>query len=125
MSANAVLRHRYTADSVTTASPSRLVVLLYDRLVKDLHVATIALEQRDVQGSHRALRHAQDVVAELSSSLDLSIWPGGTGLLALYDFVQDRLVHANATKSAELVTDLLDVVEPLREAFTAAAAEAS
>lgn len=124
MTTTAALRRRYTNDSVTTASPGQLVVLLYNRLVKDLHLALVGLERRDIEGSHRALRHAQEIVAELSSSLDLEVWPDGDGLLALYDYVQDRLVHANVTKSAALVAEALDLVEPLRDAFTQAAATA-
>lgn len=124
MTTTAALRRRYTNDSVTTASPGQLVVLLYNRLVKDLHLALVGLERRDIEGAHRALRHAQEIVAELSSSLDLEVWPDGDGLLALYDYVQDRLVHANVTKSAALVAEALDLVEPLRDAFTQAAATA-
>ncbi|WP_371814243.1 flagellar protein FliS [Phycicoccus sp. HDW14] len=48
----------------------------------------------------------------------------GEGLLALYDYVQDRLVHANVTKSAALVAEAIDLLEPLRDAFTRAAATA-
>lgn len=124
MTTTAALRRRYTNDSVTTASPGQLVVLLYNRLVKDLALALVGLERRDIEGSHRALRHAQEIVAELSSSLDLDVWPEGEGLLALYDYVQDRLVHANVTKSAALVAEVIDLVEPLRDAFTQAAATA-
>ncbi|HMM96155.1 MAG: flagellar export chaperone FliS [Micrococcales bacterium] len=120
MTTTATLRRLYTSDSVTTASPAQLVVLLYNRLVKDLNLALVTLERRDVEGSHRALRHAQEIVAELSSSLDLELWPEGRGLLALYDYVQDRLVHANVTKSGALVSEVLEVVEPLRDAFTEA-----
>ena len=124
MTTTAALRRRYTNDSVPTASPGQLVVLLYNRLVKDLNLALVGLEKRDIEGAHRALRHAQEIVAELSSSLDLEVWPDGDGLLALYDYVQDRLVHANVTKSAALVAEALDLVEPLRDAFTQAAATA-
>lgn len=124
MTTTAALRRLYTNDSVTTASPGQLVVLLYNRLVKDLNLALVGLERRDIEGSHRALRHAQEIVAELSSSLDTSVWPEGEGLLALYDYVQDRLVHANVTKSAALVAEAIDLLEPLRDAFTRAAATA-
>lgn len=122
MTTAATLRRLYTSDSVTTASPAQLVVMLYDRLVKDINVALIGIERRDVEGTHCALLHAQEIVVELSGSLDLEVWPDGTGLAALYDFVLDRLVRANATKDAVLVTECLEVVQPLREAFTEAAA---
>ena len=88
MTTAATLRRLYTSDSVTTASPAQLVVMLYDRLVKDLNVALIGLERRDIEGTHMALVHAQEIVSELSASLDTSAWPGGESLKALYDFVK-------------------------------------
>lgn len=124
MTTAASLRRLYTSDSVSTASPARLVVMLFDRLVKDLHVAAVGIERRDVEGTHRALLHAQEIVTELAGSLDTSVWAGGEGLLALYDYVIARLVLANTTKDAALVEECLELVMPLREAFTQAAAVA-
>ncbi len=121
MTTTAMLRRRYGSDAVATASPARLVVMLYDRLVKDLHAASAAIEGRDIETSHGALVHAQDVVAELSSSLDLDAWPEGSSLAALYDFLTDRLIQANVTKDATLVAACIEVVEPLRDAWTEAA----
>lgn len=124
MTTAASLRRLYTSDSVSTASPARLVVMLYDRLVKDLNVALVGIERRDVESTHRALLHAQEIVTELAASLDTTRWPAGEGLLALYDYVVSRLVLANATKDAGIVEECLALVTPLREAFTEAAAGA-
>lgn len=121
MTTTATLRRLYTSDSVTTASPNRLVVMLFDRLVKDLTLAQIGLERREIEAPHRALLHAQEILLELSSSLDLEVWPEGSGLLALYDYVRARLVTANVTKDVALVTECLELVQPVREAFTHAA----
>ena len=125
MTTAATLRRRYTSDAVTTASPATLVVMLYSRLVKDLTVAVVGIERHDVEGAHRALIHAQEIVTELSTSLDTSVWPEGEGLRALYDFVLARLVRANTTKDAAIVTECLEIVEPLRDAFAQAATVAS
>ena len=38
-----MIRNRYVGDSVATASPARLVTMLYDRLVRDLVTAEAAL----------------------------------------------------------------------------------
>ncbi|GAB3073878.1 flagellar export chaperone FliS [Phycicoccus sp. Root101] len=121
MTTSAMLRRRYHGDAVTTASPNRLVVMLYDRLLKDLNTAFTAVAAGDIEVAHRNLLHAQDIVAELSGSLDLDLWPEGTQLKALYDYLTDRLVRANVTKDATFVTECLEVVEPLRDAFAEAA----
>ena len=121
MTTSAMLRRRYNGDAVTTASPNRLVVMLYDRLLKDLNTAFTAVSGGNIELAHRSLLHAQDIVAELAGSLDLDMWPEGSQLKALYDYLTDRLVRANVTKDAAFVAECLEIAEPLRDAFAEAA----
>lgn len=117
---SAALARRYGTDSVTTASPARLVVMLYDRLLRDLRTAAAALESRQIEASHHALIHAQEVLAELSGSLDLRLWPEGEPLARLYAYLQEQLVQANVHKDPTPVADCLEIVERLREAWSQA-----
>ena len=121
MTTAAQLRSRYARDSVTTASPVRLVTMLYDRLVRDLDDAELAISASNLQGAHNALRHAQDIVQELAGSLDTASWSGGEGLQSLYMWLMEQLVAANLTKDACLLTGCREVIEPLREAWHKAA----
>jgi flagellar protein FliS len=121
MTSPAMLRRRYQADAVTTASPSRLVVMLYDRLVKDLYAAHSAIGSADIPGAHNALLHAQEIVAELTGSLDVARWEEARSLASLYEYLSHTLVRANLAKSQSYVMDCLEVVEPLRDAFATAA----
>ena len=117
MTTAAQLRSRYAREAVTTASPARLVTMLYDRLSRDLDDAESAIGRADPQAAHRALRHAQDIVQELSVSLDVARWPDGKPLQSLYTWLVGQLVTANLTKDASLVIDCREIVEPLREAW--------
>ena len=125
MTTAAQLRSRYARESVTTASPARLVTMLYDRLVRDLDDAELAISLADLPAAHRTLRHAQDIVQELSSSLDVSRWEGGEGLQRLYTWLLERLVAANVAKDAAIVAECREVVEPLRDAWHEAANQQS
>jgi len=125
MTTAAQLRSRYARESVTTASPARLVTMLYDRLVRDLDDAELAISLADLPAAHRLLRHAQDIVQELSSSLDVSRWEGGEGLQRLYTWLLERLVAANVAKDAVIVAECREVVEPLRDAWHEAANQQS
>ena len=58
-------RARYLAESVATASPARLVCMLYDRLVVDIVNGRDALLQQRYVEANKHLRHAQDIVLEL------------------------------------------------------------
>jgi flagellar protein FliS len=116
-----MIRNRYVGDSVSTASPARLVTMLYDRLVRDLASAEAALAVADLAAANTALVHAQDVVLELAAGLDPTRWSGGPALAALYEFIRSELVAANVKKDAARVVSVRELVEPLQEAWHQAA----
>jgi flagellar protein FliS len=117
------MRARYAADSVGTASPARILTMLYDRLVRDLSLAEAAIATGDGQTAHNELVHAQAIIQELNASLDVDVWEGGTGLAQLYTFLHDELVGANVAKDAARVAASRQIIEPLRDAWHQAAQE--
>src|SRR4051812_35959825 len=100
----------FLADTVFTASPERLLVMLYDRLALDLRRAETAIERRDPAEAHVRLTNAQEIVATLRSTLDVEIWPQGNSLLAVYDFLLKLLVDANVQKDASKVAEARTLV---------------
>lgn len=118
------MRARYAADAVGTASPARLLTMLYDRLLRDLNVAEAAIVAGDGQTAHNELLHAQAIIEELSASLDVDAWDGARGLVSLYEFIHAELVAANVAKDACRVASCVRLLEPLRDAWHQAAAEA-
>ena len=117
----ASLRARYMGDAVTTASPQRLLVMLYDRLALDLERGQAALFAGDRTAANEQLQHAQDIVIELRSSLKVEVWEGGPRLAALYSWLLSELIAANVKGDANRVSSCRQVVEPLRDAWRQAA----
>lgn len=113
-------RSRYAAEALTTASPARLLVMLYDRLVRDLVTAEDALRTGDLATASTELMHAQDIVLELRTSLDLTVWAGAQGLSDLYTYLHGELVKANLQKDAARIATCRGLVEPLRDAWRTA-----
>jgi len=118
----AALRARYMGDAVSTASPQQLLVMLYDRLALDLERSQTALEAGDREESNTQLQHAQEIVIELRSSLDVAAWDGGPRLAALYTWLLTELIAANVKGDVRRVGDCRRIVEPLRDAWREAAA---
>ena len=116
-----MIRNRYVGTSVDTASPGRLVTMLYDRLVRDLTTAEAALAGSDLEGANNALIHAQEIVWELAAGLDPTKWSGGPALAALYQFMLSELLDANVKKDAAKVASVRTLVEPLADAWHQAA----
>ncbi|MDQ1492636.1 MAG: flagellar secretion chaperone FliS [Actinomycetota bacterium] len=116
-----MIRNRYVGDSVATASPSRLVTMLYDRLVRDLVTGESAITAGDLAAANASLVHAQEIIWELAAGLDPTRWSGGPALAALYQFMLVELLDANVKKDAAKVASVRELVEPLRDAWHQAA----
>ena len=112
---------RFVDDSISTASPARLLCLLYDRLQLDLTLATAALEEGDRPGAAGHLGHAQQIVLELRGSLQVDVWEGGPGLASLYSWIIGELGRSMVSGDVALVRSCIDVVTPLRLAWHEAA----
>ena len=112
----------YKAQSVKTASPGKLVLMLFDGYLRFTSSAKSSWEEEDMikknEGINNNLIRAQNIVTELQSSLDMTV-PGdlpGT-LYRLYDYVLTNLQQANLTKDIQKVIESDKVISELREAW--------
>ena len=119
------MRERYLADVAATASPAKLLLMLFDRLVMDLVRGEEALSAGNRSAANTHLLHAQDIVTELHVSLNLDAWEGAAGLAALYTFVETELVNANVRGDLAQVTAIRGLMEPLRDTWREAAMAAA
>jgi flagellar protein FliS len=118
-------RNAYLGSMVSTASPARLLVLLYDRLVLDLQRALEAQTGGDHLSAGKDLLHAQEIILELQSSLDIEAWEGGSRLFGIYSWLYRELVRANVQRDLTATQSCLDLVRPLAEAWRGAALAAA
>ena len=114
-------RAAYMSASVATASPARLLVMLCERLVLDVTRALDAQHAGVVEEAHRQLLHAQEIVLELRSSLEVDTWDGGANLASIYDYLHTQLVRANIGKDADLTQACLALVSDLCQTWREAA----
>jgi flagellar secretion chaperone FliS len=119
------LRNRYLADSINTASPGKLLIMLYDRLVLDLLHGEEALRTDDRDLASERITHAQEIILELRTTLDVAAWSGAAGLASLYGWLLTELIQANIKRDADRVAACRGIVEPLRDAWREAAAAAA
>ena len=121
MTTAAYAARAYTTDSVSTASPARLLIMLFDRLVRDLVAAEQAIGKKDLAEASNQLVHAQAIVTELNTSLDVDAWDGARGLSDLYMFMNRELIAANLGKDAAKVREVHELAESLRQTWREAA----
>ncbi|GAB2518280.1 flagellar export chaperone FliS [Paramicrobacterium agarici] len=120
---NAVVRaqRQYQTDAVMSATPERLLTMLYDRLLLDVERAEAAQKAENWPVANDNLQHAQSIIAELMSSLT-DDWEGSDGLRAVYAYLTQTLITANVTRDAGLSHECVEIITPLRDAWHAAAA---
>ena len=112
----------YKAQSIQTASPGKLVLMLFDGALRFMAAATRAFDEDDFtkrnEDINNNLIRAQNIVTELQSSLDMSV-PGdlpGT-LYRLYDYVLHQLQQANLKKIVGPIGEGEKTINELREAW--------
>jgi flagellar protein FliS len=113
---------RYASDAAQTVTPGRLLTMLYDRLVLDLSVAEGAMARGDHALTGDRIGQAQEILLELHSTLDVSVWPEGEALARLYLWIVGELSQARIQGQPQRVADCRGLVEPLRDAWHQAAA---
>ena len=123
MIANA--RAAYMDASVSTASPARLLVMLYERLVLDVQRGLDAQRAGQRQEVNNQLVHAQEIVMELRASLKVTEWEGGPGMASIYEWLHTQLVKANVTNDTAVTEVCLSIVTELADTWRRAAATAA
>lgn len=117
-------RSEYQRDAILSASPARLLTMLYDRLLLDLQRAEIAQEIEDWNTASQHLLHAQEIIAELMSSLKVDAWDGAEGLFGVYTFAAKALLFANTRRDVASTRVCIQLLEPLRQTWHEAAMQA-
>lgn len=114
-------RSAYRGTTAATATPGQLLVMLMDRLVLDAERGLRALMAQDREETNSQLQHAQAIVSHLQATLDTEGWTGGRELMALYDYLQRRLLQANVRKDQRAAREVLGLCRHLRDTWTRAA----
>ena len=106
----------YKKQDILTANSVDLVVMLYDALKKSLVLGKRKIVKKDVQGAHKNLMKAQEIVTALINSLDMN-YEISENLFAIYDFILRSAEEANAKKDAAPLEPVIEIVDDLRSAW--------
>ena len=62
---------QYKENSILTASPEELVLMLYNGILRFTEEAKIAIGNKNFERANNSIIRAQDIVSELSATLDM------------------------------------------------------
>lgn len=105
--------------SVATADPHRMTLLLYDGAIEAIRIALAHLGSRRIAAKCEAIGKAVCIVEEgLKASVDRKV--GGLlaeRLLALYDYIELRLLQANLRNDRSALEEAHKLLADLRTAW--------
>ena len=111
------LKDEYLRQSIMTATPAELTVMLFNGCIKDLRLAEVAMEEpSDLLKANEYLIKAQKILSELMSSLDLS-YEISEKLLPIYSYLLREIRHMNVKKDFSEMPEILNILESQRDTW--------
>lgn len=109
---------QYQKTQVQTASPEKILIMLYDGAIQFLNKAKIAVEGNNIQEIHNNIVGAQKIIQEFMNTLDMKM--GGdvaVSLYNLYEYLNYRLVQANIKKDVSMIDEVLGHLKELKQTW--------
>jgi len=115
---SSLARQNYLQAEVQTATPQKLQLMLVEAAIKNVHRTKKAWEEERFEAAFDSLALAQDIVAEILSSLDKEGSPELAGKLAsIYVFIFKCLTEGGMTHDQQKMDDALRVLNAERETW--------
>ncbi|NKE06788.1 flagellar export chaperone FliS [Mesobacillus selenatarsenatis] len=106
----------YKQNSVNTASPGELTLMLYNGCLKFIHQAKKAMSEKNIQDKNNSILRAQDIIRELMVTLNPEI-EVGKQMMSMYDYMLRRLVEANIKNDLEILDEVEGLVTEFRDTW--------
>ena len=113
--------NQYLANTVLSASPEQLMLLLYDGAGRFLAQAIQAIEDGRIEQRTHGINKASAIVTEFAATLDRSQAPAlADDLTALYAYMLQRMMQANLKNDAEPLVEVKGLLADLRATWAEA-----
>lgn len=106
----------YRNNSIKTASPAELTLMLYDGAVKFENIALAAIEEKNIEKAHENIRKAENIIKELRGTLDHK-YPVWEDFDRVYAYIYQQLVQANIYKEKEPLEEALNRTREMRDTW--------
>jgi len=121
---NPYASRRYFETSVQTSNPGAVLLALHDGAIRFGREAAEGIRAGDPARKGERIGRVMAIVAEFSATLDPEKAPElGAHLAQLYDYMLERLQHANLAMDARAVEEVVGLLETLREGWRGAVAQ--
>ena len=109
---------QYKQAQYETASPEKLLLMLYDGAIKFGEQAKRGMNEDNYELANEKLKRVQAIINELMVTLDMD--QGGEiadNLYNLYEYMNRRLIQANIRKDPTIVEEVLGLIKEVKEGW--------
>jgi len=106
----------YQEQSVNTMTPVERIVLLFEKAVLHMNVATTYINSKDPCQAHNHIIKAEDIVLYLRDILDMR-YPVSKTLFDYYTYIYEQLTMANINKNKEILEQLIGMMDEVKSAW--------
>lgn len=116
MTAHTNAYNAYKQNSVTTASPGELTLMLYNGCLKFLNRAKLAIIDKNIEDKNYNIQRAQAIIAELMSTLNMDV-DISKQMLPLYEYINYRLTESNINSDVAMIEEVEGLVTEFRDTW--------
>lgn len=106
----------YQQNSVMTASPQELTLMLYNGCLKFIRLSKKAMAEKNYEAKNTNIIKAQNIIQELRITLNQDI-EISTSMAQLYEYMYTRLIEANMKNNLETLEEVEGYVVELRDTW--------
>ncbi|MFD1862053.1 flagellar export chaperone FliS [Planococcus chinensis] len=106
----------YQQNSVMTASPQELTLMLYNGCLKFMKLSKKAMADNKIEEKNTNSLKAQAIIQELRHTLDMDI-AISEGLARMYDYIYGLLIEANMKNDLAALEEAEGYVTELRDTW--------
>lgn len=106
----------YQINTVTTASPGELTLMLYNGCLKFIQQAKKAIDDNNFTEKNKNIQKAQNIINELMVTLNMD-YAVSKNMMTLYEYIKRRLIDANIKNDTEILSEVEGLVSEFRDTW--------
>jgi len=107
---------QYQQNSVNTASPGELTLMLYNGCLKFITLGKQAILDKNIEAKNTNIIKAQKIIQEFMVTLDMH-QDVSKNLMPLYDYLNSQLIDANLKNDVAILDEVAGFVTELRDTW--------
>ncbi|MRH41979.1 flagellar export chaperone FliS [Aquibacillus halophilus] len=106
----------YKNNSVSTASPGELTLMLYNGCLKFIKIAKRGMEEKNYEQKNTNIQKTQRIIQELMVTLDQDS-AVAKEMMPLYDYINRQLMDANIKNDQAMLDEVAELVTEFRDTW--------